>query len=504
MAESLQQSRHMTKLISSHNWPISVSTAMASALLYSVAFVPYNLWYLSWIAFVPVLYTILKSSKDQAFVCGATFFITVITMRLNWLILTGEFFSQLFILFIASFAIIGGLAAIFINFLKERTNPTLVSILIPAFWIVAEGGIKLIGEPYLSIAMTQRNVPFLLQISKVLGDSSLVFLIIFVNTLVTLVLLHLKELNKLKKVFYIAIGVVVLEIGINLTMFLPVKESKTVTVVAIQTDNLIAAPALQLEPIFEAPYDDLTLRVEEVKQLLHEAVKKQPQFVVLPQSVLNPVDLVNDLEWRKKVGDWARDGNLYLVVGFLEKAKEGSYNAAAIFSPNGDLIGVTRKTNVIAEELKRGILPNDEEPKVFDTQYGKVGMAIGYDDRNDKIFSALRRNGAQLIFYLANDSYLPISHRSLHVAASVLHAAKNQIPVIKSAIRGVAVITDHFGTIKKEANTLIREILVDDVALTQQPPPLFSYTGEWLRVVSLLFLLITFTYVIFAKPHAKQ
>jgi predicted amidohydrolase len=99
--------------------------------------------------------------------------------------------------------------------------------------------------------------------------------------------------------------------------------------------------------------------------------RTKKMHAIVAETIPGPAtDLIS--ETTKKYG-------VYAVFGMPERDKEDStiiYNSAPVFGPEG-LIGVHRKVHLPKEEVywaKRG-----NEPLVFDTPWGPVGVGICYD-----------------------------------------------------------------------------------------------------------------------------
>jgi predicted amidohydrolase len=76
----------------------------------------------------------------------------------------------------------------------------------------------------------------------------------------------------------------------------------------------------------------------------------------------------------------ARDHNIYIVAGMLEKDKANPdliYNAAPMISPEKGLVGVHRKVHLFKTE-KAYITPG-KDFTVFETRYGPIGILICSD-----------------------------------------------------------------------------------------------------------------------------
>lgn len=92
----------------------------------------------------------------------------------------------------------------------------------------------------------------------------------------------------------------------------------------------------------------------------------------------------------------AKQHNLYIVAGLLEREQHLVYNVAVLLSPEGKIAGKYRKVALPRGEIAGGIAPGNEYP-VFETRFGKLGMMICYDGFFPEVARQLTSNGAEVI-----------------------------------------------------------------------------------------------------------
>lgn len=95
-------------------------------------------------------------------------------------------------------------------------------------------------------------------------------------------------------------------------------------------------------------------------------------------------------------GELAKQHDLYIVAGLLEREGHLIYNTAALLGPAGELVGKYRKVTLPRSEIEGGIMPGKDYP-VFDTRFGKVGMMICYDGFFPEVARELSNRGAEVI-----------------------------------------------------------------------------------------------------------
>ena len=95
-------------------------------------------------------------------------------------------------------------------------------------------------------------------------------------------------------------------------------------------------------------------------------------------------------------GRLAKQHNLYIVAGLVEREGHLIYNTAALIAPDGTLAGKYRKTCLPRGEIDGGIAPGSDYP-VFETRFGRLGMMVCYDGFFPEVARELANRGAEVI-----------------------------------------------------------------------------------------------------------
>ena len=143
---------------------------------------------------------------------------------------------------------------------------------------------------------------------------------------------------------------------------------------------------------------------EQFAPLIAKAAEQNSTLVVLPESLtyygtgLTYADCAEAIPGpsTKYFGQLAKQHDLYIVAGLLERDGHLVYNTSALIGPDGELIGKYRKVTLPRGEIEGGITPGNDYP-VFETRFGKVGMMICYDGFFPEVARELSNNGAEVI-----------------------------------------------------------------------------------------------------------
>jgi predicted amidohydrolase len=143
---------------------------------------------------------------------------------------------------------------------------------------------------------------------------------------------------------------------------------------------------------------------EEFAPLIADAAKQKADLVVLGETVTyfglgkNYDECAEPIPGpsTKYFGELARQHNLYIVVGLLEREKHLVYNVGVLLGPDGQIAGKYRKVCLPRGEIERGCAPGHDYP-VFNTRFGKLGMMVCYDGFFPEVARELSNRGAEVI-----------------------------------------------------------------------------------------------------------
>ncbi len=167
--------------------------------------------------------------------------------------------------------------------------------------------------------------------------------------------------------------------------------------------------------------NDVTANVEKAAHWLERAVREnEAEMLVLPETITTGFspgmgaeelwDLVDTIPGRitEPIARAARNLGVHVVLPTYERGPERGvvYNSAALINPQGEVIGVYRKTHLFPTERLSGpstgsgcggwSTPGTEAP-VFQTELGTIGMIICYDGDFPELSRVLAIKGAEVI-----------------------------------------------------------------------------------------------------------
>lgn len=127
--------------------------------------------------------------------------------------------------------------------------------------------------------------------------------------------------------------------------------------------------------------------------------------------------------------DASRESGIHIVVGFYQKSGTQALNTAALIGPDG-IVGLHHKMHLpfmIGDRFTD--IPETQGASVFDTPFGRIGLAICYEIRFPEVIRTLALEGAELVVLPAA---WPEAARILPDLFSRVRAAENFVYFLSS------------------------------------------------------------------------
>lgn len=98
------------------------------------------------------------------------------------------------------------------------------------------------------------------------------------------------------------------------------------------------------------------------------------------------------------MADVAKANRMYIIWPLYLRREGLVYNSAILIGRDGSILGIYDKMFPTISEIESGCTPGTH-PSVFQTDFGKIGIAICFDLNFRPCIEALARNGAEIIFF---------------------------------------------------------------------------------------------------------
>jgi beta-ureidopropionase len=148
------------------------------------------------------------------------------------------------------------------------------------------------------------------------------------------------------------------------------------------------------------------------RDLLEAACALRPDIVCLPETfassgvayegaeeVAQPVPgPITDM-----AADTARGYSTYVICPLLEERDGRVYNSAVLLDRRGEIAGIYEKIHPVTTSsdytlLEHGVTPGSEA-KVFETDFGRLGILICFDINWPEEWAELKQRGAEIVFW---------------------------------------------------------------------------------------------------------
>lgn len=173
---------------------------------------------------------------------------------------------------------------------------------------------------------------------------------------------------------------------------------------------------------------DTNANLEKAIKKIKEAASKGAQVVCLPELFMSEYFCQEEDPENFKLAEpipgpttdaiskAAKENNVSVIAGIFEKRARGLYhNSAAVIDNSGKLLGVYRKMHIPDDPHyyeKFYFAPGDLGFKAFDTEHGKLGTLICWDQWYPEAARLTALLGAQILFYPTAIGWFPEEEES--------------------------------------------------------------------------------------------
>jgi predicted amidohydrolase len=214
-------------------------------------------------------------------------------------------------------------------------------------------------------------------------------------------------------------------------------------------------------------YGTVEENLKHVAKLMETAFSYEPDLVCLPEafataSVRKPLEeLAEPLDGPivKAMAEMAREHGSYVICPLYTKRGGGIYNSAVVLDRSGDVVGVYDKLHPVTSShdytvFEEGVTPGSEL-KVFDLDFGRVGVQICFDIMFPETWRELAEKGAKMVVWCSayNGGFALRAYAYLH-----------HYYVVSSVRTDKSVVVDPLGNVVAETDAL-KNIAVAELSL---------------------------------------
>lgn len=436
---------------------LALILAPLSGVALAYALPPRDINLLGWIAFIPLLLAARLTRPIIAMGCALFCVLACVGVLVHNVSSAAQFANL-----VAAFGSLGIVLAI-VSGLASMASKRLGSRALPIFIACAGVTAEFIGTRLfpVSVAITQHANPAALNLASCTGIWGVTFLIWLVSASIIEMFCNPKQAWPV-----VLVAPVILAICFVVPHPALWSRSKTIKVAAVQAPD---------------PYNasDIT-----------EKLGGRAELVVWPEHVMESNC--------REANDVADNDNIYLVASYQVKEKaEKPYNLAHILSPQGKIMGTSKKQHLFGKEVF--IYSSGKASRPVKCGALSIGTAICFDTEYTDVTRRLARQGADIICVPNHDPEMPnFLFSYLHSAVIPFRAAENGVPIIWAESYGRSMVVDGSGRVIAQAPAGKMMSVVTNLH-TSRCFTFYKFAGDYFVYVSIAALLILLM-VCFKRP----
>ncbi len=464
-----------------------------SGLFSIVIFPKFDIEFLAWIAFIPLLIAIQDESIKNSFWLGWIAGFVSGLGSLYWVTITMILYgglppalSAVFLVFLSAYlALYMGSFAFLLRALQQSSDlPVLMTA--PVLWVGLEylRSFFIIGFPWNSLGYSQYLTPQITQIADTTGVYGVSFLIVLVNAgLYTSLVANVPRKFKLRSLI-VTLCCFGLSLGYGLYTLSPLEDGgqpgETMRLAVVQGN---IDQGVKWSPEFKQEI------FEKYIALSRQTLNTEPDMIIWPETAV-PFVLHYDQAYKRAIRMLAQEFDRYLLFGGIDLVPNpssvehpyNSLNSAFLASPEGDILGKYDKMHLVPfgeyvpfEHLLFFVSRITES--IGKVQAGTQHTLLVADDVPfgtvicfEMIFPNLVRkfvdNGARFLVNITNDAWFGRSGASYqHFAMVTFRAIENRVAIARAANTGISGFIDPYGRILKQSEIFVDKTLTQDIPL---------------------------------------
>lgn len=445
--------------------------AILSGMLIGFSYPPFNLGFLIWIGFVPlIIYNFYDNNLSSKNFINFTTAFVAFSIIIHWVAtnngtsLSIAILSHILLVIYYSFFFV--LMGIIFHYLNVRFKIFLFPFLFTLMEIARSVG-PLAG-PWLNLSLTQSNYIHYLQMVSIQKDI-LTFIIILANTFIAQFFITRKREWAFSFLFVI--------ISVNLIGRLILFNQDLKILDKSVTVSIVQPSILPQDKWDQTIFEENNLILD---SLSRESLSKNPDFIVWPETAITtPVS-------SKSVSMIFQNSFNFNGATFITGVPELSisdnsynyFNSALVVTPERKydfyrkifLVPFAEYVPFFGKLVKRinrldslGSFSKGQEYKVFESEDLKFSVMICYDSSSPKIVQQFKKLGAEFIFILTNDAYVSDAMAHQHFLLARIRAVEQRIPIIQSGNHGISGVILSTGKILTKTNLFERKTLTAQV-----------------------------------------
>src|SRR5512133_3353309 len=444
--------------------------AMASGVLIALSFPKSGLSFLAWIALIPLLIGLERTTPRTAFRLGFTCGLCAYAGILYWINVVITDYGHLpWAVSIVLYLILAAWLALFYGFtaLVARAGEQVgikTAFSLPIIWVAADQlrSFLMTGAPWAMLGHSQYRTLPLIQIADICGVFGITLLIVLANVVLYRALRAVSGAG----VPYPVKSALILLVFFIATLFYGFSRlnggaATTATPVRVALVQGNIPQDVKWSPAFQ----EKTIAIYE--RLTRDAAKSGVDLVVWPESSV-PFFIQDEPLLAERIKRLARELSTSLIIGSpaheLRNGKRVFLNSAFMISPAGESTGRSDKIHLFPfgeyvplgrflpfiSKLVVGIGDFSPGEQATPLMAGRtqIGTMICAEAVFPEIGRAYVNNGARILANITNDAWFGrTSAPYQHLSIAAFRAVETRTPMVRAANTGVSAIIDQNGHI---------------------------------------------------------
>ena len=415
-----------------------------------------------------------------------------------------------------------------------KKHPLLLAPYAAALWAVNEWTqtFTWAGVPWGRIAISQTEMPIMMQNASLFGSYFLTFVIVLFNFIVAYAIINADKRKFASKVALCVIAAHVL-CG-TVLYFIPRKDDERSISVASVQGNLES----------QSNYDiSLSETFDIYERLTREAAEKGAKLIVWPEGVLptdineyirpesykTPAGMQKSVKICDAVSNLAKELEISIIIGtYIDVSVNEFYNSVSAFYCDGtstingyakirivpfgeympmrdfisSIVPALAEINMLANDVTPG-----KESSVFDATSDenaiKVGTLICFDAIYETLAIESARSGAEIFIVPSNDSWFYDSRAmNMHHSQNILRAVEQGKYTVNCGNTGITSVVNDKGEVLS-IMPIYEEGYVIDTVYASSIRTLYSYIGNLFVYLCVAFAFTPFVVNIWYKKKVK-
>ena len=479
--------------------------SIISGILIGLSFPNFNLFFLAWISFIPLIYCVYKNNFNYAVLYGLVTGIVYSLTAFNWMFLfllknTETFFDS----FIVSAIVWIGLALYFVVWtavikycnLKIKNNGFIMTLFVSSAWIVLEyiRNYFFGSFPINLLGYSQSSFLPLIQFADMCGVYGISFVIVVINFLLFSLIY-----NKNKKYLITALIIISLLLVYG---FVRINQISKINKEEIKI-GIIQPNIEQIKRWNKMYKKEIVMKIKNIVEYFKE---KNTDIMLYPETVL-PGYLRKEEEIKEFVEQISVISNISLIGG-MDVEDYKVYNSIFIVSKNGEFIDKYKKKHLVifgeyipfqgffakmfSKLFSNNNLTKEIELKVFKFDRYTLGINICSENYYPYLSRELVLKGATILTTHSNDSWCDgFSYPYQHFILNIFRAIENRKYLIISANTGISGVIAPTGKVVKQTKNK-EQICFEENVYTNNYITIYDKIGD-----SFVYLCMVYAFLVF-------